>query len=348
MWLRRLTVTLGTLSALAAGFGLLARLVSPHDFWPPAIVALALPLLLLGTAVFAIYFVIRRHLRAAALPIVVLLMAWPVYGKLFSLPDPQPEGNAAPRVAITTANLRLFRTQGGIEVDTSRVRDAVHSMRADILLLQEARPDHRKAKFFESIKEGGSYSQRHQFHRTFVATYADELEEVSAHFAKPNEYNGFLVSDVKTEVGTLRVINAHLESNQISDMTGGIGSDNSLTKNFATFGRMLQGYGRAARRRARQAAAIREVVQNSPYPVILGGDFNDVPSSYTYDHVMNTGRLRDAWAERGTGLGTTFTGPLPGLRIDYLLVDTSLTVMEVERLEPEWSDHRPLRAEIRR
>ena len=37
-----------------------------------------------------------------------------------------------------------------------------------------------------------------------------------------------------------------------------------------------------------QVAAVREFAQNSPYPVILGGDFNSVPSSYEYYHLSKT------------------------------------------------------------
>jgi len=49
---------------------------------------------------------------------------------------------------------------------------------------------------------------------------------------------------------------------------------------------------------------------------------------------------------KGFGPGTTFTGPLPGLRIDFLLVDTSFTINEIERFDTGYSDHLGLRVEI--
>lgn len=345
--LRNLTATLALLTALAAGFGLLARLISPHTFWPPAIVALMLPLLLFANGAFAVILLLSRRWRVAIPCLVVAVAAVPVYGRLFALPDGAPD-EVSPRVVFLTANLRIFQTDDRKEVDTSAVRRSFQRFDADVVLLQEARTDHWQKKFIETIKDLGNYGERHQYSRTFVSTYANELTPIDAYFKEPNEYNGFLITDVETELGTVRVINVHLESNQISEITGGIGEGNSVTRRLRSVGAMFKGYGRAARRRARQAEAIGEAIAQSPHPVIVGGDFNDVPSSYTYSRIVSTDRLRDAWVQQGTGLGTTFTGPLPGLRIDYLMVDTSLTIVDVERLDPAWSDHRPLRVTLTR
>ncbi|MEM9260785.1 MAG: endonuclease/exonuclease/phosphatase family protein, partial [Bacteroidota bacterium] len=168
---------------------------------------------------------------------------------------------------------------------------------------------------------------------------ADNLDEVATKF---DGYNGFTVADVKTSLGTIRFINAHLQSNRISKMADEIGQEASMQEGIDRAESMFRNYGASARTRAKQAAAIRQYVNQSPHPVVVGGDFNDVPSSYTYQRVR-TPRLRDAWTEQGFGLGTTFTGPLPGLRIDYLLVDTSLTIISVDRIETDFSDHRALK-----
>jgi endonuclease/exonuclease/phosphatase family metal-dependent hydrolase len=78
-----------------------------------------------------------------------------------------------------------------------------------------------------------------------------------------------------------------------------------------------QSSGLAFAMRARQAEILREHIAASPHPVIVCGDFNDTPLSYSY-RLMSKG-LKDSFMEKGWGLGTTYAGALPALRIDYIL-----------------------------
>lgn len=332
----------GQLLTLAAAFGLLARYVSPEVFWPPAIVALALPLLLLSTLLFLCFLLLRRSWAKLVFPALVLLASVPLVGHLWAWPGADLTIGASPTLTLVTNNQRAFRSADGSGVDSMMVRRMIAFFGADALLLQEILPTRYPQNFAPSILEAGKFDDYHQSGKTTIATYGNRLTPVSAHFAEHNEYNGFIISDMDTELGKIRLINAHLESNQISDMSERITEEGSLAERTETLGKMLRGYGRAAGVRARQATEIRRLVEGSPYPVILGGDFNDVPSSYIYKEMLSA-RLYDAWSARGSGLGTTFTGKLPGLRIDYFMVDTSLSVVNIERLASRWSDHRPLR-----
>ena len=345
--MNRLAYLIGNLVALTAAFGLLARYVPPQAFWPPAVVALLLPGLLLLTAAYLVFALIKRkRWKSAILPLAVILFSVPILDQLFAWPSPlQPVPEDAQKVVIFTGNQRLFRSDDTSEVSESIAAEAFAHYDADIILLQETRPPSNKTNYVASILANGKASSRSQKPGTLVATYADSLRMITSSFTEPNEYNGYLVSDVETPLGTIRVINAHLESNQISGMAPGIRGGNSYPDRAETLARMLAGYGRATRRRAQQADEIRNLIELSPHPVVLGGDFNDVPSSYTYNRIHSP-RLRDAWTVRGKGLGATFTGPIPGLRIDYLMVDTSLRIESIERLPNLWSDHRPLRMVI--
>ena len=46
-----------------------------------------------------------------------------------------------------------------------------------------------------------------------------------------------------------------------------------------------------------QTDIIRQVLGDSPYPVVFCGDLNDIPNSYTYFKVK--GRMQDAFLKRG-------------------------------------------------
>jgi endonuclease/exonuclease/phosphatase family metal-dependent hydrolase len=99
--------------------------------------------------------------------------------------------------------------------------------------------------------------------------------------------------------------------------------------------------GGATAMRAEQAEQLRAHILSSPHPVIVCGDFNDTPNSYTYHHIA--AGLTDAFEEKGFGLGTTFGGALPMLRIDYLLTDPGIRVHDCRVVrDTEWSDHYPV------
>jgi endonuclease/exonuclease/phosphatase family metal-dependent hydrolase len=82
---------------------------------------------------------------------------------------------------------------------------------------------------------------------------------------------------------------------------------------------------------------IASLLADSPYPVILAADLNDVPNSYTYFTVRGT--LQDAFLQQGYGLGRTFRGLSPTLRIDYILADRRFAVQQFKRVKKDYSDH---------
>src|SRR6185295_11423566 len=59
----------------------------------------------------------------------------------------------------------------------------------------------------------------------------------------------------------------------------------------------------AFERRARQAGKLKKEIESSPYKVIVCGDFNDTPTSYTYNTISKN--LGDAFVEGGTGMSQT-------------------------------------------
>ena len=69
-------------------------------------------------------------------------------------------------------------------------------------------------------------------------------------------------------------------------------------------------------KRARQVDELNAYIRQSPYPVLVCGDFNDTPVSYTYHTIR--GDLTDAFRSAGKGIGNTYRGKFPSFRIDYI------------------------------
>ena len=99
-----------------------------------------------------------------------------------------------------------------------------------------------------------------------------------------------------------------------------------------------------SRRHEQEIDRLMPLVQQSPYPVLLAGDFNDTPASYAYHQA--TRLLVDAYRECGHGFSTTYHGPFPAFRIDYILHSPSLRTLSYSRVRNDISDHYPLYATV--
>jgi endonuclease/exonuclease/phosphatase family metal-dependent hydrolase len=76
------------------------------------------------------------------------------------------------------------------------------------------------------------------------------------------------------------------------------------------------------------------------------GDFNDTPNSYTYHQIAKN--LNDAFQEAGSGIGTTYIGAIPFLRIDYILYSPEFFTPLFFRIIPKkLSDHFPISSALR-
>lgn len=90
-----------------------------------------------------------------------------------------------------------------------------------------------------------------------------------------------------------------------------------------------------------QVKKIRESLENSPYPVIVAGDFNSVPNSYEYYHLSEG--LEDAFMSAGKGSATSFHDYKFPIRIDYVFSSKSVEAVSyaVDR-SVSISDHYPV------
>lgn len=97
--------------------------------------------------------------------------------------------------------------------------------------------------------------------------------------------------------------------------------------------------------RSLQADLVRSQLDNSKYPEIICGDFNDVPNSYTYFTIK--GERQDAFVNRSFGLGRTFVFISPTLRIDYILASKQFEILQYKKTKLPYSDHFPVMADFR-
>ena len=157
-----------------------------------------------------------------------------------------------------------------------------------------------------------------------------------------NESQGYLVADLETPDGMVRVINTHLISNNISKIAKRLSRSKIQKKRtWSNVKIMLNQYRQATILRADQVSEIVNLIEQSPYPVILCIDMNDIPQSNNYQRLAN--KLNDSFKQAGKGLGFTYRIRIPGLRIDYVLTSPNLKVLECKvHRDIKYSDHYPV------
>ena len=95
-------------------------------------------------------------------------------------------------------------------------------------------------------------------------------------------------------------------------------------------------------RRARQAEQVAKLINETELPVIVCGDFNDVPYSYVYETVMGD-KLIDGFRECGKGFMYTYLkNRNVRIRIDYILHDDNFKGEAYYKEEINYSDHYPV------
>jgi endonuclease/exonuclease/phosphatase (EEP) superfamily protein YafD len=98
-------------------------------------------------------------------------------------------------------------------------------------------------------------------------------------------------------------------------------------------------------KRHQQVENVKKELNASKYPVILCGDFNDVPNSYAYNEIGEN--LTNAFWEKGSGIGNTFTGIVPTLRIDNIFYSKPFEATQFIRIKKKLSDHYPIITDLK-
>lgn len=97
-----------------------------------------------------------------------------------------------------------------------------------------------------------------------------------------------------------------------------------------------------AKTRELQATYITDYFKNSPYPVIIGGDFNARPSSKVITDIMNP-----HWFN-ATDSASTFPAWKPEVKIDYIYARprTGWKLIRTQAIQSLLSDHLPIVTEL--
>ena len=328
----------------------LAPFVPPDRFWPISFFGLAFPYLVFLNVLFLLFWALK-YSRKMLLSLASLLIGFTNFTNTYQL---IPVSNSTkPGIKVLSYNVHGFRSdQRAHRLNNPKIVEYLKSTGASIICLQEGTQFKNGKLSPQGIKEAlpeincfqvvssGSYSDLVTFSK-YPIINKGELK-----FPSPSilvQFSDIRISDSRT----LRVYNCHLQSYAIDpDDYSVIDSIGSSTKSHqiedarkVTF-KLKNGF----ILRAYQARKLAEHIRKSPYPVLVCGDFNDTPVSYTYRKVR--GSLDDAFVESGWGTSNTYNGELPSFRIDYILYGQKVTARNYQRDRVFYSDHFPIHCQI--
>lgn len=213
------------------------------------------------------------------------------------------------------------------------VIDWVDKVDADIICFQEFYP--KKDIANRIAKAGGYYVSMDSkwFHNAIFSKFPIVNEGL---LIKEAKLNNIRFADLLVGNDTIRVYGVHLQSmsinpDKIQDYEG--------IKN--EYDRIKSRFLDASASRTKQIETLIDHAKDCLYPIIVAGDFNDVPFSYNYFQFRKL--FSNAFEDYGSGIGATFNNNIPYLRIDNQFYSSRFRLKAFKTINDiYYSDHFPL------
>lgn len=338
-----LVVTVCTAALFVAT--LLAPVMGPDVTGWVSTVGLIAPFVYAAQLLLTLYWIMRWRV-GMMVPMLLLTLIGLFNLSLFykvsfrrSYGEPEYERTA---VKVMTYNLRSFIGDDGKRCLDSIVA-RIKEFNPDILCIQESGFNDLADSLLEPLNALPHSLSRAQLSPAVYSRYP------ILRAGRVDTMKNFVWADVALRDDTVRVFSVHLHTTAInSDDTRYIEQReflddvDSVKKLRGIVSRLAENN----RKRAVHADLLDSMVEASPYPVIVCGDFNDTPVSYTYRTVSRG--LKDAFREAGAGYSHTYRGFFDMLRIDYVLCSDEFEPLSYGVVDSmAYSDHYPVFVRLR-
>lgn len=338
--------------ALLLVFSCYGSLLAPIGRWPFASLSgLAFPFLYLLNILFLILWLLTWK-KGALVPLATILICLIPTLRYFPMHLSKSHDVKEPYITVITYNTE------GLGIDDNKdwtlnnpVLNYILDLDADMVFIQEAPRD---------VINKASRDRKVTSIYPYVGISAATSSE--AYFSKypvtgsetinfENSGNGCLYLKILVGSDTLAVYNCHLQSNKLKDTE--ISEYHKFIKNptdsthYKASRKVLKNLLESTSQRAVQARMIAERARKETAKyVIVCGDFNDTPLSYSH-HVFNR-FMTDAYAKSGVGMGITYHEYKLYYRIDHIFCSSNITPMHtrIDHTQKD-SDHYPVISKIR-
>lgn len=296
--------------------------ISP-DFMPRlSLLTLAFPIFLIVDILF-IFFWLLFHARLVWVPILGALL---VGSYILDYSPLNFSGKSDKNNEASDSTLTIITFNVGHMLEEEQKEEFmryISNTDADIVCLQEL-----STKFIPNHKDWFNSTHFHYLQSANVAIFSRFpflSDTINIHY--PTRSNRSIACWIDCFGDSLLVVNNHLESNHFSleervDYTNAITvPDRQAIKHSSLT--LMNKMSEAAAYRGKQADSICSLIdRNAEKNVIVCGDLNETPISYTYQRLAR--RLTSAYREKGFGPGFTFSQRSFPVRIDHLFYSSGL------------------------
>ena len=332
-------------------FSCYGSIVAPIGRWPFASLSgLLFPFLYVLNFIFLILWFLTWK-KGILVPLAAILICLIPTLKYFPLHFSKERKVQQPYLTVVTYNTEGF----GIDDNKNHtienpVVKYIIGLQADIVFLQEANSDIvKKIARDKNITDLYPYVSKPSStnHEACISKYPI-LHNESINFE--NSDNGFQYLRIFIGSDTLAVYNIHLQSNKLRDEITEY-QQNSKNPNdsiyYAVSKKVLKKLLQSTSKRADQARGIANMARNETAKyMIVCGDFNDTPLSYSY-HLFDR-FMHNAYAKSGHGMGITYHEHKLYYRIDHIFCSKNIAPLYtwIDRTQKD-SDHYPVISKIR-
>lgn len=313
-------------------------LFDPNQAWIFTLLGLGYPYLLIINVLFVILWMIFLN-RYICISAITILLGVVQLDRFYGL------SGSGLEVEQDDVEVLSFNAQGFYKVDFegSAFKHLLSSTKeSDILLLQECPPS--------AAKKLQAHLPNHQLYQPkglSLAIFSKTPISASGIINKENSSNGSVWIDTEINGQPLRIYNSHLLSYRVTQTTSDLIDSPDITdeRTWTDVKWIAAKIRDMSKLRSKQVTEISEHINQTNKPIVLGGDFNDTPVSNTYRRLSSD--FTDSFCAAGKGVGTTYAGKIPLLRIDYIFADASFEVVDHEVINSSISDHYPIKSVIR-
>ncbi len=295
----------------------LNSVVEPEKFPYLNLLSLAFPALMILNIILCIWWVIRLKKRAFFFLGFSLLLAKPT-GRWINWNSESPE----------TANLKVvsLNMKSG-NFGREEIYKYLKKQDADIIFAQE------------NGTEFDVPGYQYQMTEYQIVGINSKMRIIDTKKIATSGNGNAFYADIEVEDRVIRVINLYLNPFAFDKQKVKPGEDMEANKSKLKY--VLKRLIPTFKIHQKEVKDIRQAIEESPYPVLLAGDFNAVPNSYEYYQIA--AGLDDAFVKAGRGSATSFHDYKFPLRIDYLFSSKEIVPVtyRVDR-SVKLSDHFPV------
>lgn len=330
-WIDKLIFFVNSLLAAMLLLSYLLPYLQPESFALLSVLSLAVPVLIILNFLCFLYWLLKVK-KQLMLSLFVLLLGYSYLSSLYKFSGSKDEHSEG-ELSVLSYNVRLFNLYNWIDNDAvaSEIVDFVKEESPDVLSFQEYHP-HKDVNFSNYKYNYKKLAGKKTKHGQVIYSKFPIINSGSIEF--PNSANNAIFTDIVKSEDTIRIYNVHLQSSSIDPNVEDLDSEESKAR--------LNQLKKTFKLQQSQAEKVQTHISNSPYKVIVSGDFNNTAYSYVYRIIR--GDLNDAFEEAGNGFGRTFAFKYFPVRIDFILADEVFQVNSFKTFDQKLSDHFPVYA----